>query len=84
MFESLGGSWRPYAARDYEAASQLADYLANFARCGDPNGPGLALWKKAGKHAARALHFAPKKTAMGHVNYGKLALNMLTKGDPKA
>ena len=84
VFESLGGSWRPYAARDYEAASQLADYLANFARCGDPNGPGLALWKKAGKYAARALHFAPKKTAMGHVNYGKLALNMLTKGDPKA
>ena len=84
VFESLTGSWRPFAARDYEAAGQLADYLANFARCGDPNGPGLPEWKPAGKHAARALRFAPGKTAMGRANYLKLAFNMLTKGDPKA
>ena len=37
-----------------------------------------------GKHAARALHIAPGKTAMGRANYLKLAFNMLTKGDPKA
>ena len=83
VFESLAGSWRPYGARDYEAAAQLADYLANFARSGDPNGPGLPLWKPATKHHARALRIGPKGTAMGHVNYGKLSLNMLTKGDPK-
>ena len=40
MFETLEGSWRPYGKRDYEAASELASYLANFARCGNPNGDG--------------------------------------------
>ena len=83
VFESLSGSWRPYGERDYEASRQLADYLANFARSGDPNGPGLPLWKSASPHHARALHIGPRGTAMGHVNYGKLILNMLTKGDPK-
>ena len=83
VFESLSGSWRPYGERDYEASRQLADYLANFARCGDPNGPGLPLWKPASRHHARALHIGPQGTAMGHVNYGKLTFNMLTKGDPK-
>lgn len=83
VFESLSGSWRPYGARDYEAARQLADYLANFARCGDPNGEGLPLWKPASRHAARVLHIGPEGTAMGRASYGKLTVNMLTKGDPK-
>ena len=81
MFETLGGSWRSYG--DREAAGQMADYLANFARCGDPNGPGLPVWAQAGKHLARVLHIAPGKTAMGRANYAKLLFNMLTKGDPK-
>ena len=83
IFETLSGSWRPYGKRDYEASSQMAAYLANFARCGDPNGPDLPLWSKAEKHRARVLHIAPEKTAMGRVNYGKLTKNMLCKGDPK-
>jgi para-nitrobenzyl esterase len=80
VFETLDSSWRPYTQRDYEASRQMADYLANFARCGDPNGPGLPLWKRGG---GRVLHIAPGKTAMGHVNYLQLTANMLSKGDPK-
>ncbi|MBQ3481185.1 MAG: carboxylesterase family protein [Oscillospiraceae bacterium] len=84
LFETLSGSWRPYGARDREAAAQLAGYLANFARCGDPNGPGLPIWSRASRGRARVLHIAPRGTAMGRVDYGKMTLNMLTKGDPKA
>ena len=80
LFETLDSSWRPYAERDYEVSRQMAQYLANFARCGDPNGPGLPLWRRGG---GRVLHIAPGKTAMGHVNYLKLTRNMLSKGDPK-
>ena len=80
VFETLDSSWRPYGKRDYEAARQIADYLANFARSGDPNGPGLPNWKRGG---GRVLRIAPERTAMALVNYLKLTRNMLTKGDPK-
>ena len=80
MFGTLDRSWRPYKQRDYEASGQMMDYLVNFARTGDPNRPGLPLWKK-GKPALR---IGPKGTNMGHVSYYKLLKNMLTKGDPKA
>ena len=80
MFGTLDRSWRPYKQRDYEASGQMMDYLVNFARTGDPNGPGLPLWRK-GKPALR---IGPKDTGMGHVSYYKLLKNMLTKGDPKA
>ena len=85
IFETLRGSWRPYGARDYEASNQMASYLANFARTGDPNGAGLPLWKRAGKGPLTpVLRIAPAKTKMGHVNYLKLTHNALTKGEPKA
>ena len=80
MFGTLDRSWRPYGTRDHEASEQMMDYLVNFARTGDPNGPGLPPWKK-GKPALR---IGPRGTKMGPVPYGKLIRNMLTKGDPKA
>ena len=80
MFGTLDRSWRPYGQRDQEASAQMMDYLVNFARTGDPNGPGLPPWKK-GKIALR---IGLQGTKMGRVGYCKLLNNMLTKGDPKA
>ena len=85
IFETLSDSWRPYSARDYEASAQLSGYLVNFARTGNPNGPGLPLWKKTRKGGfVHVLRFAPHSTAMGHANYVKMTYRMLKKGDPKA
>ena len=84
VFETLAGSWRPYRARDYEVSEQLADYLSSFARCGDPNTPGQPLWTRAGKGWSRVLRIAPEGTAMKRSHYGKLLVNMIFKGDPKA
>ncbi len=84
VFETLSGSWRPYGARDHEAAAQLAQYLANFARTGDPNGAGLPEWKRASRRCAHVLHIAPRGTATGRADYVKMTLNLLRKGDPKA
>ena len=84
VFGTLAGSWRPYGARDYEASEQLASYLSNFARTGDPNGPGLPLWTRAKRPFARVLRIAPEGTKMSYVNYLRLTSNYLRKGDPKA
>ena len=81
IFETLDGSWRPYGARDHEAAAQMASYLANFARSGDPNGPGLPCWEKAKKGVLR---IAPGGTEMGRTNYLKLTRNFIRRPDPKA
>ena len=83
IFETLEGSWRPYSKRDREVSGELAQYLANFARTGDPNGEGLPHWQKTEKGRGKVLHITPLRTAMGHVHYGKLTVNMLQKGDPK-
>ena len=85
VFETLDGSWRPYGERDREAAAQMASYLANFARTGDPNGEGLPVWKPAGGGlGAPVLRIGPAGTRMGHVSYARLTRNFLTKGEPKA
>ena len=80
IFGTLDRSWRPYGKRDHEASGQMMDYLVNFARTGDPNGPGLPLWRP-GKGVLR---IGPDGTKMGRTAWGKLLKNMLTKGDPKA
>ena len=85
VFGTLDRSWRPYAARDREISAQLMDYLANFARRGDPNGPGLPRWEKAGKGArAAVLRIRTRGTKMGRTPYGKLLLGFLRRPEPKA
>ena len=85
VFETLDSSWRPYGPRDYEASAQLAQYLANFARCGDPNGPGLPRWDAAKRALGTpVLHIAPGGSRMGRADYGKMTVNFLSKGDPRA
>ena len=85
MFEKLDESWRPYGERDHQAAKELASYMANFAKTGDPNGEGLAKWSPAKPGGlADVLRIAPQGTFMGHPQYLKLTKNYLTIGDPKA
>ncbi len=80
IFGTLDGSWRPYDKRDYEVSRQITRYLANFARCGNPNGPGLPFWKRS----AGELCLTRDRTAMGRANYIRLACNAVLKGSPKA
>ena len=95
MFETFDRSWRPYGARDLEAGCELASYVANFARTGDPNGEGLTdgpagessalpRWLPAAKHDANVLRIAADGTAMGYAHYFPLAVNFLKHPEPKA
>ncbi len=38
FFETLAKCWRPFVGRHYDLARQMANYWANFIKCGDPNG----------------------------------------------
>ena len=82
-FETLDKSRRPYSSRDYKASRQLASYIANFARCGDPNGSSLPWWNKA-SGSKPVLCFGPEYTQPGSYNWEKLTKNFITIGNPKA
>ncbi|MCR4742179.1 MAG: carboxylesterase family protein [Treponema sp.] len=63
MFNRLKESWRPFDEKDQEIADLMQDYLANFARNGNPNGKNLEgkelpLWKKTGR---KAIHLKLRK-----------------------
>ncbi len=85
VFETLDRSWRPYTERDHAVASAMADYLAAFAKAGNPNAEGLPVWAPA-KRALKTpvLRLTRERIGMGHAAYGKLLRNFLTKGEPKA
>lgn len=50
-------------ARDAEAQRLFHGYFANFARTGDPNGPGLPSWPTAGTDGDPLMDFLPDGTA---------------------
>ena len=82
---TLEKSWRPYTLRDRVAEKELTAYLANFARCGDPNGDGLPRWERAGHGLrTRVLRIGERKTAMGSAAYGKMTRNFLWRKEPEA
>ncbi len=53
MFGNLDKSWRPFEPQDYELSARMIDYVAAFARTGDPNG-GVADAGTAGVAATGA------------------------------
>ncbi len=40
FFETLAKCWRPFTGKHYDLARQMCDYLHNFMKGSDPNGPG--------------------------------------------
>ena len=54
FFGNMEKCWRPFEKTDYELSAQMADYVANFVKTGDPNGAGskgerLPLWEPVTK-----------------------------------
>jgi para-nitrobenzyl esterase len=58
MFGTLGRSWRPKTARDFELSARMTAYWCNFMKQGDPNGSGLAEWEPCGRGSEFVMELA--------------------------
>ena len=78
-FGTLPNCWRPMEQKDYELSERMTDYLTNFCKTGDPNGPGLPRWKPTdGDGETRVMHMGQKPPHMCQPNMLKLVWTMLT------
>ena len=78
-FGTLDSCWRPFTEWDRALSEAMVSYLTNFAKTGDPNGPGLAEWLPVKKGQNRVMRFGDKTAAMGYVSIAKLNHTMRTK-----
>jgi para-nitrobenzyl esterase len=53
----------PWTAADRRVAEEMSSYWANFARSGDPNGPGLPTWPRCRGGEDGVLHFDDQAVA---------------------
>ena len=65
--------------KDRQLSDQMASYLCNFAKTGDPNKAAqLPTWIASGKGQSRVLILGEKPTHMGKPNMIKMIVTMLT------
>jgi para-nitrobenzyl esterase len=63
VFNHLSASpERPWKPWDSTLADTVSSYWVNFAKTGDPNGPGLPQWPAYNEHADLLMHFDDKVT----------------------
>ncbi len=77
-FGTLENCWRPMTEKDHALSDQMTDYLVNFCKTGDPNGPGLPAWQPAATKAKTALCLGEKPTAVRDPGMLKMVWTMLT------
>ena len=78
-FGTLDSCWRPFTEWDRALSEAMVSYLTNFAKTGDPNGPGLAEWLPVKKGQTQVLRFGDRDITMGGVSVARLTHTMLTK-----
>lgn len=52
VFQTLERCWRPFTGVDFDLSNTMADYYANFAKTGNPNGNGHPEWRPYTKEDA--------------------------------
>ena len=75
-FGTLNNCWRPMEEQDYKLSAQMAGYLCNFAKTGDPGSEGLPRW--ADIKEKKTLLLGDGDTTMGKPKMGKMIRIMLT------
>lgn len=69
FFETLAKSFRPFVGRHYDLSRYMCNYLANFVKCGNPNGcdaDGTAMpeWKPYSIEDRQEMHFTSEGPVM--------------------
>jgi carboxylesterase type B len=63
VFDNLYATDKPWTDEDRKIADMMSSYWANFAKTGNPNGPGLPAWAPAGSGEPAVMevgdHFGP-------------------------
>jgi para-nitrobenzyl esterase len=78
VYDALGDLAWPWTDRDRALAKTMQGYWVNFAKTGDPNGPGLPRWSPVGPKGAVRLMTFGDTTRMTIVPRG-LAIDVLNK-----
>ena len=77
-FGTLPNCWRPMTDHDYAVSDQMAEYLCNFAKTGDPNGAGLPVWEASAPKDKRVMTVGEGESRMAKPSLLKMIKTMLT------
>jgi len=78
FFGTLKNCWRPFTEHDYKISDFIVTALCNFAKTGNPNGPGSDTWKPTTGKQTQVMIFGEQEPHMGKPNKFKLWYTMLT------
>lgn len=59
VFQTLDWKKLPWTAADRRVSDQVSSYWTNFAKTGDPNGPGLPQWPRYTFEQWQVMHLGP-------------------------
>lgn len=63
-FGARSFSWLPFSSIDFKLSKMIQAYWTNFAKSGDPNGPGLPHWSSWNEEKEPYMTFSSKGEAM--------------------
>jgi para-nitrobenzyl esterase len=74
VFDHLDQERWPWSAADRRVAEEISSYWVNFARSGNPNGPGLPPWPAFASADGKVLYLGDPITVGGVVNLKSLSV----------